>query len=486
MEVKGSITVTGGDAATQTYATTAASSSASTALTSANSYTLAVDNKVFTDASGKLAKTPSTTSAGLYLGSSFMGYYNGSEWKTYMANNGNFFLSGTGVNGLSWDGSTLNVVGNGTFSGTLTSNDGRIGGWFITTGALYSSNSAIYLDAVGKKITVNDTAGIPRVSINQNDTFASFTAPGGIGSTTQNEIFHNSGPYSGALPPITIAGSSFTATSGVTWRVAADENPADNGGIAANWSSTFDIAIYQYRVYIRRTTSPFTEYTIYGSSATNYDGGTQTFFGLPANGVASFTGDGGTYEIRVDRNINAFGPSAGNNQNHYTRRFTFIVEAVSAFTEIIPAGIQTGNSGARFVKMIRGAATTMLEVGGAITATDNITAYASDERLKENIIKIDNPLDRVMQLQGVHYDWKPNTIELGFQPSQKSDTGVLAQDVQRVLPNAVKIAPFDNDGDNNSKSGQSYLTVQYEKIVPLLIEAIKELKGEIDKIKNNK
>jgi hypothetical protein len=91
-----------------------------------------------------------------------------------------------------------------------------------------------------------------------------------------------------------------------------------------------------------------------------------------------------------------------------------------------------------------------------------------------------------MQLQGVHYDWKPNTIELGFQPSQKSDTGVLAQDVQRVLPNAVKIAPFDNDGDNNSKSGQSYLTVQYEKIVPLLIEAIKELKGEIDKLKNNK
>jgi hypothetical protein len=128
----------------------------------------------------------------------------------------------------------------------------------------------------------------------------------------------------------------------------------------------------------------------------------------------------------------------------------------------------------------------MLVVGGAITATNNITAYASDERLKENIIKIDNPLDRVMQISGVHYDWKPNTKELGFIPSQINDTGVLAQDVQIVLPNAVKIAPFDNDGNGNSKSGQNYLTVQYEKIVPLLIEAIKELKGEVDELKRNK
>ena len=158
-------------------------------------------------------------------------------------------------------------------------------------------------------------------------------------------------------------------------------------------------------------------------------------------------------------------------------------------TEVIPGGFQVVRDTNNWVKIDRalgGGSPAILQVGGEITATNNITAYASDKRLKENIIKIDNPIDRVMQLHGVHYDWKPNTIELGFLPSQKNDTGVLAQDVQNVLPNAVKIAPFDNDGNGNSKSGQNYLTVQYEKIVPLLIEAIKELKGEIDKLKRNK
>ena len=61
--------------------------------------------------------------------------------------------------------------------------------------------------------------------------------------------------------------------------------------------------------------------------------------------------------------------------------------------------------------------------------------------------------------------------------------GVFAQDVQAVLPEAVKLAPFDNDGNNKSISGENYLTVQYEKIVPLLIEAIKEQQKQIDELK---
>jgi len=60
---------------------------------------------------------------------------------------------------------------------------------------------------------------------------------------------------------------------------------------------------------------------------------------------------------------------------------------------------------------------------------------------------------------------------------------VFAQDVQAVLPEAVKLAPFDNNGNNESISGENYLTVQYEKIVPLLIEAIKEQQKQIDELK---
>ena len=97
----------------QSFATTAANN----AVSSGSAYASAVDAKVFTDSTGKLTKTPSESASGLYLGSTFLGYYNGSAWKTYMSNTGNFFLSGTGTNGLSWDGTTLGITGNITVTG---------------------------------------------------------------------------------------------------------------------------------------------------------------------------------------------------------------------------------------------------------------------------------------------------------------------------------------------------------------------------------
>jgi hypothetical protein len=62
--------------------------------------------------------------------------------------------------------------------------------------------------------------------------------------------------------------------------------------------------------------------------------------------------------------------------------------------------------------------------------------------------------------------------------------GVIAQDVQGVMPEIVKPAPFDLDEHGESISGENYLTVQYERITPLLIQCIKELKAEIEILKN--
>ena len=66
----------------------------------------------------------------------------------------------------------------------------------------------------------------------------------------------------------------------------------------------------------------------------------------------------------------------------------------------------------------------------------------------------------------------------------KDYVGVYAQDVEKVQPEAVDLAPFDNDGEDNSISGEKYLTVQYEKLVPLLIEAMKEQQQTIDDLKS--
>ena len=130
------------------------------------------------------------------------------------------------------------------------------------------------------------------------------------------------------------------------------------------------------------------------------------------------------------------------------------------------------------------AGTSLITISGAVTATGNISSNYSDERLKEQITLIDNPLNKVEQLRGVTY--LPNSIAESFGYEKKQQVGVIAQDVQKVLPEAVQPAPFDillYEGTQISRSGENYMTVQYEKIVPLLIEAIKELNKQIKELK---
>ena len=120
---------------------------------------------------------------------------------------------------------------------------------------------------------------------------------------------------------------------------------------------------------------------------------------------------------------------------------------------------------------------------GRIDASNDIVAYSSDMRLKTNIQLLSNPLEKINKLSGFTYNWNDKAKELANYDTNESLVGVFAQEVQAVLPEAVKLAPFDNDGNNNSISGENYLTVQYEKIVPLLIEAIKEQQKQIDELK---
>jgi hypothetical protein len=120
---------------------------------------------------------------------------------------------------------------------------------------------------------------------------------------------------------------------------------------------------------------------------------------------------------------------------------------------------------------------------GTISAGADVIAYASDRRLKNNIQILDGPLEKINRLTGFTYNWNEKAKELANYNTEEVLVGVFAQDVQEVLPEAVKLAPFDNDGNNKSISGENYLTVQYEKIVPLLIEAIKEQQKQIDELK---
>ena len=110
--------------------------------------------------------------------------------------------------------------------------------------------------------------------------------------------------------------------------------------------------------------------------------------------------------------------------------------------------------------------------GDSGSFVNDVVAFTSDMRLKTDIEPIQNALDKVQSLNGFTYKHNEIAEELGLNTETRY-AGVSAQDLQEVLPEAVKPCP----------ASDKYLTVQYEKVVPLLIEAIKELKAEIDILK---
>ena len=94
--------------------------------------------------------------------------------------------------------------------------------------------------------------------------------------------------------------------------------------------------------------------------------------------------------------------------------------------------------------------------------------------MKTRIGVIENALEKVLSLTGFVYEPNELAKELGYDAKEgERDVGLSAQDVQRIQPEVVVPAPIDN----------MYLTVRYEKLVPLLVEAIKELKAELDEVK---
>ena len=122
-----------------------------------------------------------------------------------------------------------------------------------------------------------------------------------------------------------------------------------------------------------------------------------------------------------------------------------------------------------------GGTTTLNSTTGRIDATNDVVAFAtSDRRLKCNIKPIESALCKVIGVSGNTFDWKPLTKEeiQTIHGNSGRDVGVIAQEIESILPEAVTTR------DNG------YKAVNYEKIVPLLIEAIKEQQKQIDELKS--
>jgi hypothetical protein len=114
-----------------------------------------------------------------------------------------------------------------------------------------------------------------------------------------------------------------------------------------------------------------------------------------------------------------------------------------------------------------------------ITATGDITAFYSDDRLKDRVGLITDPLARAKQLQAFLYRGNALAKKLGYS-DERVMVGLSAQDAQRAMPWVVRPAPFDLDEEGKSISGEDYLTLQYEKLVPLLLDCVNALTAKVE------
>ena len=149
----------------------------------------------------------------------------------------------------------------------------------------------------------------------------------------------------------------------------------------------------------------------------------------------------------------------------------FFKNASSAKIEVTIGGAsktQFDTNGVQTLSL--GVGTAPTSTTGLIRATNDVVAYySSDRKLKENIKNIKNPIEKLKKINGVEFDWIP---EEGVHENEGHDVGVIAQEIEKIIPEIVQTR------DNG------YKAVKYEKIVPLLIEAIKEQQKQIDELKS--
>jgi hypothetical protein len=144
---------------------------------------------------------------------------------------------------------------------------------------------------------------------------------------------------------------------------------------------------------------------------------------------------------------------------------TGVMDAAELGAEIV---IASNND---IVLISRSGSSGKINVDASIVATGEITSSYSDDRLKDKLGNIENALDKVKQLSGFFYKANETAKELGFTDERK--VGVSAQEVQKVLPEVVSSAPISSQ----------YMTVHYERLIPLLIEAIKEIDNKLEELK---
>ena len=187
-----------------------------------------------------------------------------------------------------------------------------------------------------------------------------------------------------------------------------------------------------------------------GSNSYIKDNGTGNLF--YRGGTQTFQNAAGSKTMMVLNAANSVDLHFNNNKKLETTNV-----GVTITGSLYVSGSVGGNAGA-------------ISASGDIVADGDIIAYnASDKNLKDNIQVIKGSLDKIGDIRGVEFDW--NEKSPGWARERGHDVGVIAQEVQKVVPEIV------------TERANGYLGVDYKRLVPLLIESIKELKEEVEDLK---
>lgn len=324
-----------------------------------------------------------------------------------------------------------------------------------------------------------------------------------IGSTTVNTVVNGVTRISATTAGATVTGNLTVGGTTIATAISSTTKIGDTGGghMLINGSSHYTELYANDVLSVRGSATAATLYYAGGARfATSSDGGTLTgdlsvtgdldvtgsitgtlgniSTGTISSGAITTSGSltmtGGGDIILPVTSSSDVGNNAGelirfNGTNNRTEIFAGSNEQI----QLQSTDVQLRYSGSTKLATTSGGIT----VTGAITATGDVTAFSSDARLKdeEEYAPLTNAMETIRNLEGIAYRWNSNMLDLD--PSSTSDKikiGVRAQDIEKTIPAAL--------GPN--VGSKDYMTVKYESLIPVLIEALKDADARIKELEN--
>lgn len=367
--------------------------------------------------------------------------------------------------GIGYGTGTAHAYTSAGSSGQVVTSAGAGAPTFTTATNANTASAIVQRDASG-----NFSAGTITAALSGNAT----TATSATTATTATQV---SNSLTLATSGTGLSGSaSFNGASAQTFTVTSNATNANTGStiVARDASGNFSAGTITAALSGNATTATSATTATNAGNATTAGGFTPSAVSGTANRIVVADASGyikNTYFFSTDdvvgSGVTAVMVKQGDN---YFRSGT----AAAIATFISGQTINISGSATTFTSTSQNSQFNSIGVGtagsgtaGEIRATNAVTAYYSDDRLKTKLGNIEGALAKVKTLSGFYYEANETAQALGYKP--KREVGVSAQSVQAVLPEVVVPAPID----------EQYLTVHYDKLVPLLIEAIKELEAKV-------